>query len=315
VSSRRIAGDEVATPYIENRILGRIDGESEGAILICVAGIHGNERAGITALRNVFNSLKGEEPNFRGEFIGIAGNLQALNRYKRFISKDLNRQFSSERADWLLNISDSELEGEDKEQKELLKLFIALKKKYPDRKIVMMDLHTTSASGGTFSIATQDSLSVRLCEELQVTTILGLESVLKGTTLNYFDEIGFTAMAFEAGQHEDPESISRMEAAIFLVLHALKSFNSKVVDDYKSTLAKLRMKAPRKVNFKYRHQINSGDRFVMKPGYKNFQKIEKGEHLADDTSGPICSEIDGMILMPLYQPQGDDGFFVVKESF
>ena len=51
----------------------------------------------------------------------------------------------------------------------------------------------------------------------------------------------------------------------------------------------------------------------MKPGYKNFQKISKGEVLAEDRNGHIVSQYNGRILMPLYQKQGEEGFFIIKE--
>jgi succinylglutamate desuccinylase len=47
--------------------------------------------------------------------------------------------------------------------------------------------------------------------------------------------------------------------------------------------------------------------------YKNFDKISKDELLAFDKYGEIRSKEDGMILMPLYQKQGNDGFFIIKE--
>jgi succinylglutamate desuccinylase len=50
----------------------------------------------------------------------------------------------------------------------------------------------------------------------------------------------------------------------------------------------------------------------MKPGYVNFQKINRGETLAVSQEGDVQSPSDGLILMPKYQPQGDDGFFIVE---
>ena len=57
------------------------------------------------------------------------------------------------------------------------------------------------------------------------------------------------------------------------------------------------------------------DSFKMRPNYQNFQPIKKGETLATDKNGSIQSPEDCLILMPLYQPQGSDGFFLVKEIF
>ena len=51
----------------------------------------------------------------------------------------------------------------------------------------------------------------------------------------------------------------------------------------------------------------------MKPGYRNFQRITKGEELAMDKKGPIYAPKEGMIIMPLYQNSGNDGFFLVEE--
>ena len=50
----------------------------------------------------------------------------------------------------------------------------------------------------------------------------------------------------------------------------------------------------------------------MKPGFKNFQAVTKGELLARYDDQDVKAEADGMILMPLYQAQGNDGFFIVK---
>mgnify|MGYP000026465552 CR=1 FL=1 len=70
---------------------------------------------------------------------------------------------------------------------------------------------------------------------------------------------------------------------------------------------------PSQVNVVYRHPIEEEDEFEMKPGYSNFQKIENGELLAKDKHGEIKSHKDGLILMPLYQKKGEDGFFIVEE--
>jgi len=52
----------------------------------------------------------------------------------------------------------------------------------------------------------------------------------------------------------------------------------------------------------------------MYPDYKNFQKVSKGEVIAKDKNGEIVAPVDALILMPLYQKQGDDGFFLIKEN-
>jgi len=63
------------------------------------------------------------------------------------------------------------------------------------------------------------------------------------------------------------------------------------------------------------HSVQANDNFRMTDTkiYNNFDPITKGEILAYDKNGPIISPYDGLILMPLYQKQGNDGFFIIQE--
>ena len=51
----------------------------------------------------------------------------------------------------------------------------------------------------------------------------------------------------------------------------------------------------------------------MEPGFANLQKISEGQLLARDRTGAIRSTERGLILLPLYQDQGNDGFFWCRE--
>jgi hypothetical protein len=51
----------------------------------------------------------------------------------------------------------------------------------------------------------------------------------------------------------------------------------------------------------------------MKPGYRNFQRVHQGEVVAHDGRGDVVLRESGRLLMPLYQEQGEDGFFLVRE--
>ena len=70
--------------------------------------------------------------------------------------------------------------------------------------------------------------------------------------------------------------------------------------------------APPVVEVRHHHVIREGDDFVMEPGFTNFQSVERGQILARDRGGPIYAGETGQILMPLYQGQGTDGFFLVR---
>ena len=63
---------------------------------------------------------------------------------------------------------------------------------------------------------------------------------------------------------------------------------------------------------KYIHKIKLGDDFLMNPNMQNFEKIEKGEIIANAKNGPIKSPYNGYLLMPLYQEQGEEGFYIIQ---
>ena len=51
----------------------------------------------------------------------------------------------------------------------------------------------------------------------------------------------------------------------------------------------------------------------MLKGYSNFGKIKKGTRLAFSNGESVESSEKGLIFMPLYQKQGDDGFFIIRK--
>ncbi|HEY0458172.1 MAG TPA: hypothetical protein VGC97_03405 [Pyrinomonadaceae bacterium] len=51
----------------------------------------------------------------------------------------------------------------------------------------------------------------------------------------------------------------------------------------------------------------------MEPGFDNFQPVKRGELLAQQKSGAVYANENGLILMPLYQKLGEDGFFLGRE--
>ena len=86
-----------------NRVIGRYTGNKKGPLLIVFGAMHGNEPAGIKALDLMFKMLEVEpitnpDFHFRGRILGLCGNLRATQAGKRFIEKDLNRQWTKENA-------------------------------------------------------------------------------------------------------------------------------------------------------------------------------------------------------------------------
>ncbi len=307
----------------QTRIIGRHTSHQRGPLLIAIGGMHGNEPAGINALENIFQMLKNEpskNPDFYffGQFLGLRGNLQAIAQNKRFIEKDLNRHMTLENVERVKQTPEAQLIAEDLELKQLLAMIDAEIEQYQPDRLIILDLHTTTAHGGIFSIVTDDPESVRMGVELHAPAIKGMLKGLNGTTLHYFrkenTQVETIPVTFESGQHNDPLSVDRAVSAIVNCLRTIGCVPPKDVenrhDDILQTYSKHLPKISELIHV---HSIKPGDAFEMHLGYKNFQPIEKGELLAHDKHGEIHAPYGGHILMPLYQPQGDDGFFIVRE--
>ena len=263
------------------------------------------------------------EFEFRGRLVGVVGNLQAYSTQKRFLDRDLNRLWTPVNLHRIQQAGPASLQNEDKELAELLDLVHEEIRTCRPEALVLLDLHTTSADGGIFCIPSDDRASLRLAKELHAPVILGMLDGLEGTLLhfaagNHFEIGGYPkysiGAAFESGQHDDPLSVSRSIAAIVNCLRAAGCIRPEDVDSrHESILRTFSDPLPKVTRLRHVHHIRPGDNFDMRPGYVNFQPIQKGEHLANDVGGPVLAPEDGLILMPLYQPQGSDGFFVVTE--
>ena len=83
-------------------------------------------------------------------------------------------------------------------------------------------------------------------------------------------------------------------------------------DAARRLLRAARGETPQLVEVLYRHRITSEDGFRMRPGFASFDAVREGQPLATDRAGEVTSPRDGHLLMPLYQPLGDDGFFVAR---
>ncbi len=296
---------------INQRVFGRYYGNKPGPNVIFFAGIHGNEPAGILALIEVEKKLKDSKLDFKGNFFAIAGNMSAMAHGKRFLGKDLNRIWF---PNSLIPKKDRAIVPEYKEKIEILNELIEIVDNGQPTYII--DLHTTSSHSVPF-ISISDTLKNRkIISSIPANLILGLEELLDGPMFSFFSELGLPAILFEAGHHEAISSFENHLAFIWLILAELKSIRKNKVPDYRRHLNILKKNTSginKAFEIKYRYPIHPEEGFRMKEGFVNFQKIQKGETIAFNKSGRIAAKRNGYIFMPLYQPLGTDGFFIVKE--
>jgi succinylglutamate desuccinylase len=288
--------------------------DESGPTLICLAGLHGNEPAGLSAFLRVQERLTSEPDGLAGHLIGLTGNRQALAKNRRFLVHDLNRIWHRDRVA-ALRSTPVPVEAEDQELRELDYALQSVLDEARGR-VFLLDLHTTSGPGGAFAILDDTLPNREIAMDFPVPLVLGLEEELGGTLAAYSTALGITVVGFEAGQHDDPLAVAQAEAAIWIALDscAVLQPGSRVeVEQARRLLAASNGESSRFVEVRFRHHIDRQDGFEMKPGLSNFRPVHAGEVLASSSSGPITAPQAGLLLMPLYQDQGEDGFFLVRE--
>lgn len=298
----------------EEHLIGSVRGPLPGPTLLILGGIHGNEPAGVIAAKRVLPRIQERKADLRGEVVLLRGNTRALERKVRYIDADLNRQWADS-----IRLTASEKGGppamsERLEQGELLEAIRQVVNRARGE-VYFLDLHTTSAHGKPFATVGDTLRNRRFALQFPVTIVLGLEEQINGTLLEYINNLGAITMGFEAGQHDAITSVDHHEAVIWNATVAAGNFLRQDVPQLENfrSLLKRAGGGRRVVEVRHRHAIMPEDGFQMEPGFKNFQPVQRGQVLARERIGEITACETGLILLPLYQLLGDDGFFLGRE--
>ncbi len=281
--------------------------EGNGFCLLCIGAMHGNEKAGIEAL-NLAKSVL-QKPNLNsGRVIGIKGNIKAIEKNQRYIDVDLNRIWTLEN---ILNPNFTIYEHQ-----QLIEIYDYIDDlffQYGPR-LVILDLHTFSSEGGFFGFAAKNKQSFKFLSKIGVPVIKGLSDNLEGTALEFWGNKGLVSFAFEGGNHLSEIAPHNLCTVIFKSAEQLGIIKKELIPEpYKNFKQKIKVKLPHYLTLTYRHGVKAGDNFKMLEGFTNFQTVQEGQLLAKDKNGNILAPLSGYLLMPLYQPKGEDGFFIAEE--
>ena len=312
MEARRIEPGGIA---IEGREIGRRVGDEPGPTLAIVGGIHGNEPAGIDAARRVFARLSAGDLRLRGELVAFAGNLAGLRRGVRYQSKDLNRVWSEGQIAALRAKRPAERDAEDAEQLDLLAAIESAIGRARGR-VHLVDLHTTSAAGIPFVLFGDTLAQRRFARGFPLPVLIGLEEQLDAVLTEYWTRRGLITLAIEGGQHASPESVDAIEAFLWLAISRagmLPGASPAEIARSAAVLDRRRAGLPRVLEVISRRSVSPEDGFCMEPGFRNIDRARKGQLLARDRSGEIRAPADGMVILPLYQGLGRDGFFWGRE--
>lgn len=307
-----VATDQFKLP----RRLGEY-GPCGGPTLVVIAGLHGNEPAGVLAVQKILKQLYEHQPPFRGRIIGLAGNLAALAKGVRYIDADMNRLWHTD----ILKGADRQVDNGSQrsciEMQEVRELYAEIQTilKSETGPFYLLDLHTTSSISPPF-IPFDDTLQNRaFVERFPVPCILGIEEYLPGTLLSYFNRYGVVAFGYEAGQHADPNSVEYHVAMLALSLEQAKCIDRQHfsgLEQYHALLSSGSQGVSGFFEICYRYSIHPEEQFQMLPGFSSFQQVHRHQPIASNRQGDILANQTARIFMPLYQTQGQEGFFLVR---
>ena len=291
-------------------LIGAFVGDASGPTLIVVGSIHGNEPAGVKAIAEIANDLEQLADRIKGRVYFVAGNTRAMERGVRFIDRDLNRSWTRANMSEIGTAAAMEL-SENRELAEIDRLFDGILITARSE-VYVLDLHSTSATGVPFATVGDTLRNREFARKFPVTILLGVEEQLEGTMLEYLNNTGAVTLGFEGGSHTSPETVANHASLIWLALANTGILSAADIPDHEAHRKRLAAgkRESRVVEVRHREAINDGDEFVMDAGYNNFDPISKGQALAKNRYGVIHAHESGLILMPLYQKLGEDGFFV-----
>ena len=267
-----------ATHPATERVLGHVTGTPDGPVLVVVGSLHGNEPAGVAAIRRVLATIFEQQLQLQGELVAMVGNMAALAAGKRYLAHDLNRLWLADRIAVLRRRHPSQIDAEDREQLALLAEIESVRD--PQRA-------PRSRPRPAHHVGRRLPLRRRLRQlenrdfaaAFPVPVILGLEEESRAPMLDHLGNGGWTTFAFEGGQHDDPVSVDCAEAAIWLALEAtgvLAPGDRRFADAGRATLRRRTAGLPQVFEVCHHHRIRHGDAYVTEPGFASFQPIARG---------------------------------------
>jgi hypothetical protein len=298
------------------RFIGSFEGKTKGPTVIFFGGIHGNEPAGVQALEHVFSSLHQSDLEPKGAVFGIRGNIPALLQKKRYIENDLNRLWSTEQLTEIVKKGRTVLGSEEKELLEIKQIIEELlRTRTPP--FYFIDFHTTSSKTLPFITINDALINRKFSRQFPVPIILGIEEYLEGPLLSRMNQLGYVSLGFESGQHEEGGAVTSSIAFFWLTMAFTKLVDKKHIVDFDFHYNQLSAAAKGDSNFYeviHRQELKNTDTFHMEPGFKSFQKVGKETLLGTQNGDKIHTKKNTILFMPLYQKQGAEGFFLIKNT-
>lgn len=261
-----------------------VKSHSPGPTIAILAGVHGDERAGILAFKNLLKTCK---PT-RGSIFFILGNLRAVQKNVRFTESNLNRCF-------IPNII-----GDSYEQKRAREIMPIL-----DACDALLDLHGFKDTAGD-PVSICDEPSVKVARKLLPPIVsTGWGDAEPGGSDTYMHMQGKIGITVECGPIADSASNGRLVAEV-AVHQFLKYFG--MID----TPIPFSTKKKKHVQVHYAVKRTS-ENFTLREGMHNFQELSRGEVYGQQDGQDFVAEAGDVIIFPRpHQLIGHEAFIIGK---
>lgn len=261
-----------------------IGSKASGPTVAIMAGVHGNEKAGVYALRELLPTLQ----ITRGKLYIVFANPPAIEQDVRMLAKNLNRCFVS---------GNTGTAYEDVRARELMELL--------DECDALLDLHMFyDDAGKPFVICEDDALPI--AQKLDVDIIsTNWTEVEPGGTDGYMHIKGKIGICVECGPiSKSQEYVAFAKRTVFQFLRYYNMTDQRVA--YSNTPKRL-IQAEEAV-------YKTDDSFVLEPELENFQRLKTNQRIAQNSKISFRAGKNQCVIFPHYKARiGEEAYILGKE--
>lgn len=278
----------MSSEFKNKPVIVKRQGQRPGPTLVVMAGVHGNEKIGVVALKEAIKTI----PIKAGVVFYVIANTLALERELRLIDMDLNRAFKD----------DKKLSSEEKRSYErgLAKQLMP----YLDKADALLDLHSVPTVPATpFVICEKNGMDIARKLPFPVRSS-GWDKVHSGSTDGYMNERDKIGICVECGQYNDPQVLDRSLQSIKIFLALMGVIKEKQsLDDYAGQ---------RVVIVDYIYRCQSYFNLVRK--IPDFTLVRRGKVIGVDAKEKVRAPYEGIVvLVKEAKKPGEEVFVMGKE--
>ncbi len=264
----------------------KLRGAEIGPTSIILAGVHGDERCGIDALKEILPTLEIE----KGEVLLAYGNPRAIESNRRFTEANLNRMFK--RTDQL---SDEEKVSYEYERAQFLK-------KYLEQADALLDIHASfTPNSKPFVICEPNARGIVECLPVDL-IVSGFDAIEPGGTDYYMNSIGKIGICVECGYLGNPESIKIARESIIAFLKARGHLSNNVTTKKQSYIQM------------YDLYMTKSNNFTLLRAFDDFEEVSKDQIIGIDGDREVRAEKESVILFARSRDRIGDEAFLLGEK-